>query len=532
MVVFLSLVLVLGLSLRIAVSGQSDRTAALFEEAVAAINAARYSEAQEKLDRIIRNDPGFYKAYPKRWAVLGKLREVETIKIEIRKDVELLEQVPPRKRNDDLYFALMEACDWLADAACRETWRREAISRLPRGRVEQATRLDAAWKEKDPAKSVAHFEGILRDFPDDVTMLANAVRGRFEVMSDHPDQFANADLVEAAVHLERVVAVRPVPDENPHEYVRAMLQISKTLAERSPARALECAARGVGFVDRVWPTTDDVRLDERYHFWPAMIRAYGATGDWKAARKVCDALIETVDAARISISVLLALNEAAVRSECGRVLEKTDSLDEARLQLSLAAAIDQRFKEDTVAFSGRHPLAVAQTTKFEAALVIAESRVRGRRDGQVKAELLATAERRPAPEFVLKGLDGRTVSLNDFRGRALVLSFWATWCGPCIGEMRELETVYRKHRRNSRVAFAGVSIDADTDKVPGFVKVHGITLPMLLSNGDVERSYHVDGVPILYVIDATGKIRFLRDGWKDDGYGLKRIDWMIEVALR
>lgn len=77
-----------------------------------------------------------------------------------------------------------------------------------------------------------------------------------------------------------------------------------------------------------------------------------------------------------------------------------------------------------------------------------------------------------------------------------------------------------------------MSIDANKDKVPGFVKTHGITFPILLADGDVEASYPDDSVPRLYLIDPAGRIRFMRGGWLNDGYGLKRIDWMIEAVLR
>jgi hypothetical protein len=77
-----------------------------------------------------------------------------------------------------------------------------------------------------------------------------------------------------------------------------------------------------------------------------------------------------------------------------------------------------------------------------------------------------------------------------------------------------------------------VVAEASSPSLTGFVKTHGITFPILLTDGDVEASYPEDGVPRLYVIDAAGRIRFLREGWMDDGYGLKRIDWMIEAALR
>lgn len=235
------------------------------------MDAARYSEALETLDRLIRGDPAFYQAYAKRWAAMGKLKTPEAVKTEIRKDMALLEQVPPRKRNDELFLALIAACDWLGDAARKETWRKEAIARLPRGRVERATRLEAAWLEKDPVKSVALFDEMLRDFPDNSQMISNAARARMEVMSEFPDRFTTASLVEAADLLEALVSIRPVPDDNPHEYPRAMLQISKILAERSPARALEFAARGVGFVERVWPTAGEVRQEERYQIGRAHV---------------------------------------------------------------------------------------------------------------------------------------------------------------------------------------------------------------------------------------------------------------------
>ena len=105
----LLIVLVLGLPLQAAAPGPTEETPSLFKRANAAMNAGRYPEAQGLLDRLIQDDPGFYQSYPRRWEVLGKLRSPETVKIEIRKDLALLEKVPPRKRNDDLYFALMEA---------------------------------------------------------------------------------------------------------------------------------------------------------------------------------------------------------------------------------------------------------------------------------------------------------------------------------------------------------------------------------------------------------------------------------------
>ena len=97
--------------------------------------------------------------------------------------------------------------------------------------------------------------------------------------------------------------------------------------------------------------------------------------------------------------------------------------------------------------------------------------------------------------------------------------------------MKALEAAYRKYRRNPGVAFAAVSIDMEKVKVAPFLKDQGITLPVLISDGSVEESYCGTGIPQIYVIDPAGRIRFHQEGWLDDGYGQKRLDWMIASAV-
>lgn len=111
-----------------------------------------------------------------------------------------------------------------------------------------------------------------------------------------------------------------------------------------------------------------------------------------------------------------------------------------------------------------------------------------------------------APKFTLKTLDGKTVKLSDYKGKkAVVISFWATWCGPCQRELPELQKVWAKNSKKP-VQFLGINIDGEGD-VKANVKKNGLTFPIMIdANSKVSRDYGVRGIPTLFVIDKNGKI--------------------------
>jgi peroxiredoxin len=117
----------------------------------------------------------------------------------------------------------------------------------------------------------------------------------------------------------------------------------------------------------------------------------------------------------------------------------------------------------------------------------------------------AVAVNRPAPDFTLSGLDGRSVSLSDYRGKVVVVNVWATWCPPCVDEMPSLEKLYQEFKNESFEILA-VSIDSDgIAAVPPFMKKHGLTFPVLLdSKAAIRSSYRTTGVPETFIIDKKG----------------------------
>ena len=116
-------------------------------------------------------------------------------------------------------------------------------------------------------------------------------------------------------------------------------------------------------------------------------------------------------------------------------------------------------------------------------------------------------ERRDAPDFALKDADGKTVRLSDYRGKVVVLDFWATWCGPCKIEIPWFMEFQRQHK-DQGFEVIGVSMDDDGwDTVKPFVQKLGINYRVVLGNDDVANAYHgVEALPTTFLIDRDGKI--------------------------
>jgi cytochrome c biogenesis protein CcmG/thiol:disulfide interchange protein DsbE len=112
-----------------------------------------------------------------------------------------------------------------------------------------------------------------------------------------------------------------------------------------------------------------------------------------------------------------------------------------------------------------------------------------------------------APEFRLVSLDGATVDLAGFRGRPVVLNFWASWCIPCRDEAPLLHSA-RQRYEPQRVAFIGVVYEDGAASAQAFVDRYGISYPSLLDpDGRTALDYGVYGIPETYFIGPDGIIR-------------------------
>ena len=119
----------------------------------------------------------------------------------------------------------------------------------------------------------------------------------------------------------------------------------------------------------------------------------------------------------------------------------------------------------------------------------------------------------PAPDFSLKALDGREVKLSDYRGKeSVVVAFWASWCGPCRMEMPSLQSFYEQHRGKG-VEVLALSIDDDPALAQKYAEQNRLPFPVLIDNNQQAASqYQVEGIPVIFVVDPAGKVRFALEG--------------------
>jgi thiol-disulfide isomerase/thioredoxin len=109
---------------------------------------------------------------------------------------------------------------------------------------------------------------------------------------------------------------------------------------------------------------------------------------------------------------------------------------------------------------------------------------------------------------VLSTLDGKKVSLSDYRGRAVLVNFWATWCGPCKVEMPWFEE-FQKQYAGQGFVILGLAddVDAGKDAIRKVAQKTGVTYPILLTDGKVQKAYGgVDVLPMSFYVDRNGVV--------------------------
>ena len=130
--------------------------------------------------------------------------------------------------------------------------------------------------------------------------------------------------------------------------------------------------------------------------------------------------------------------------------------------------------------------------------------------------------RQPTPPLDVLGMQGQRLRLADFKGRVLVLNFWASWCEPCRAEMPTLQQLPLVLGED-RVAVLGLNFKEGPRRVAQFTQAAGVTLPVALDpQGDTARAWEVKVFPTTVLIDAEGRARQRIRG---------EVDWSSAQAL-
>jgi thiol-disulfide isomerase/thioredoxin len=140
-----------------------------------------------------------------------------------------------------------------------------------------------------------------------------------------------------------------------------------------------------------------------------------------------------------------------------------------------------------------------------------------------------------APSFSIRKLDGTVVNSAEFRGRVVVLDYWATWCPACRREMPELEKLYQRYQGNSRVSFWAVDVQdggETPEKARAYMQNAGYTMPIALGGEtSSEGLLKMEGFPSLVIIDTLGRVRLIHTGYDRSERFQTRLSGEIDTLL-
>jgi peroxiredoxin len=132
------------------------------------------------------------------------------------------------------------------------------------------------------------------------------------------------------------------------------------------------------------------------------------------------------------------------------------------------------------------------------------------------AQTLTPVEGKPvAPEFSLRDIEGKMHKLSDYRGKPIILNFWATWCPPCREEMPAMQRAWTKLQHED-IALLAIDVGEDEDTIFTFTADYSVEFPLLMDvDSSIIQQWPVLGLPTTFVIDPQGRIVYRAAGGRE-----------------
>jgi len=122
----------------------------------------------------------------------------------------------------------------------------------------------------------------------------------------------------------------------------------------------------------------------------------------------------------------------------------------------------------------------------------------------------------PMPAFDLVSFDGKTVRSADVKQKAVLLDFWAVWCGPCIASMPKVQALYDKYKNKGLEVYGVMTEKGDEEPAKLWAKKQSYSFPMLIGNEQLKEAYQVNAIPLYVLVDKEGKIAFVSEGFNPE----------------
>lgn len=147
----------------------------------------------------------------------------------------------------------------------------------------------------------------------------------------------------------------------------------------------------------------------------------------------------------------------------------------------------------------------------------------------LSAQSIEDLKGKPAPTWSLKSPDGKTVKLTDFKGKIVVLDFWATWCGPCRAAMPSIQKLSKQYEKKDVVVIGVNAWEKDSQLAVDYMKAQKFDYRLVLGGDRVAADYRVEGIPTLVIINTQGIIADIHVGY--DPELQKKLSIIIDKLL-
>ena len=126
-----------------------------------------------------------------------------------------------------------------------------------------------------------------------------------------------------------------------------------------------------------------------------------------------------------------------------------------------------------------------------------------KKEGGVEVIPLSTGD--AAPDFISKDVNGNTVRLSDYKGKVVLVDFWATWCPPCRELTPVLNKIYEKYNDKGFVVLA-LTPEENTNIIKSYIKENNVIYPVLITDMETTRQYGVISIPASFLISRDGRV--------------------------
>jgi thiol-disulfide isomerase/thioredoxin len=503
----------------------------LYNEATQLYFARNYKEAKKIFEQLIvafPSDTGLFNYYLQS---VGQADGKEAQKEATKRCLPFYENVAEEKRDQRFYNEYMSALRILGKSVEADNAQRTMIAKFPNYPISKSLQIREILKEKDVLKASEMLLALYDEKDKSNFTNKQIAEDYLKLVSVNSELFSRAKIISAAERLEKLALKDTEPEslkQSQARYLQTLLTINKNLRPKFPHESMSYLKTAKDFYAANLPRNSklsyyDIALQNNE------LKTLIALQNWNEAQKAAVKLLANLNANEDDD---YAEPEADLRADYAKILEGLKQINQAREQFAFATAFDSNLKPAFNKFSLKYPLSpVAQKSFDEKMQAAIEANIKTL-EGNAKAKLAKEIINKPAKDFKITDFSGKTVNLESYKGKVLILNFWATWCGPCIAEFKDLKIAYTKYANNPNVAFAMISTDEERELVQPFIKKNEYNFPVFFAGDSIEKDYEINAIPRLLIIDGNGKIRFDKSGYGKDILYLKKLDWMIESALK